>query len=290
MKPSINYSIGSYSKDFCGFSLVVAITLGLIDCVTYAATTSNAEENYGVAASVQVGAGVYQDIQLPSDQWTNVRADGSAPTVEQVNHYGLPVRLELGKIFTQGQWVFATALSYLRIDALIEPQGSSESSYSQAQAGLFSRYRFTTGNFLQEGSFGGEFRRIAFMNISTGHLVDAMLPTGSWTVSSGDRWSLQAQGAKSVLGIVRYDTGKGVQHGEIKGSSASVAEVSMAIRRRISKDVWLNLGVMEEDTIVDIQDINRYDQFNLTVARRDDTSRHYELNTQTVTIGFDKNF
>ena len=270
--------------------VAAACLMAIASRASYGAEGLNRTGNRGISASVQLGVGSFQDIQLPIDPWTGSRPDGSSNVAEEVEHYGLPLRFELAKNFQQGQWSLASTISYLRIDSLLRPINASESSYSQTQLGIFPSYRFATGSFDDQVSIGGDFRRLAFMNISTGHLIDAVLPVVSWDVNKGELWDIRALIAKSLWTAFRYDNGIGFGHDQLAGSSASVMEISLATRRRIARNVWLHLGIAREDTAIDIKDVERYDHFNLTVGAAGDTSRHFRLQTETLTIGFDENF
>ncbi len=255
-----------------------------------ALTAGGQSKDGGVVISMRTGAGVFQDVQMPINERTGMRADGRPAGLEQTDHYGIPLKFSVGKDMRRENWTLGLNFSHLRIDTLIKQPEASQSSYTQTQISILPGYKFTLAGVNQQLAAGTIIRRSSYLNISTGHLVDAILPAIAWSVQASQRWAIEVLAARSILSITRYDDGATFSPEGIPGSQSTVKDFSLNLQRAIGPNVWMHLGFMQETSTLAIDNIKSYERFNLDILSFGAPERNYRLSTRSMTVGFDKLF
>lgn len=236
------------------------------------------------------GLAVFQDIQVPVNEFTATRGDGSIIAEENQDHLGLPLFAGIGYRKRSGSLMYDLAgLEGTKIRATTGPSATQSSSYTRVELFSGGSYNFRLG--YTEASFGlrAGLRRSMFANISNGHFVESAIIRVAGGLKRGS-FSLNAFGGYAPLSRAGY-TNEGISGGDyFKKGAASVSEAGLTATFALRTDSFFDLGVEQEAISLRIDDIMEYNGFGLSVTPGRQTSREYNLSTVMAKAGFRKLF
>jgi len=243
---------------------------------------------------VSSGVASFQDIQVPINEFENIRADGSTAGPEGVSRIGIPLRAQLNFRYPIQNFDLSAEGSLLHIiSGMDSPRESRGSSYSRWDIGAGGGWNLNLGSrrYLRTG-LSTQIRRSMFRNISSGHYIDSVMPRLEVLYSdSGWRFGVMAAiGASSKFG---YHTGWGLGGGVLPNSKTSLNEWGVRLARDLSARSSIQFQFAQESADVLVEDQRVYNKLGLDVGLDEfDTpkSRQLYLSTWTALIGMNRRF
>lgn len=250
----------------------------------------SAPDSEGLYAYGGSGLGIFQDIQVPINEFDETRGDGSAIAEENKDHVGLPLFVGLG---------YRRSLDNIRFDlASIEgtqirstsgPSATQSSSYTRIELSSGASYSFKLGyTDMWMGARAG-IRRSFFSNVSNSHFVES----GIFRLATGlERGSFGISGFFGFAPVSRVGySSEGFTGGKyFKKASATVSEAGITAALKLKENTYFDLGIEQESIAMSIDDIMEYNGFGLNVSPALQTSREYQLSTIIAKAGFRKLF
>lgn len=240
--------------------------------------------------SAATGYGVFQDIQVPANPYEDKRIDGRTAGLENADHTGVPLAASLGLRFGElpdNTW--ATDLSYLIMQASTGPVETQSATYRRIEVASELRTTLGQGRWRPSLVAQGALRRSEFANVSTGHMVDAMILRGGVGLWSRTHQAEAFAGA-SPLATLAYDDGKSWTGKRFDNAEAQLTEVGVRYAYHITERVALDANLAQEQVQIKIRNLDDYRAFGLYVAPETKGSRSYIQSTSVLRLGFSKNF
>jgi hypothetical protein len=245
----------------------------------------------GVFVTVGSGVGSFQDIQVPMNRRTGVRADGTTDAAENLTHMGLPIYGSLGfETNAGGSWRWRVfELTGIKMGAANGAAGTADATYSRldlssamVRTAGFGHYKLTSTGQI-------ELRRTGFNNTSESHFINAALVAGRMRLSRSN-YSWEIRGEYAPIAHFGFSP-RGFFGGRFfPGSSAELGGGGTTALVPLQRGVWLEMGADTEIARVSIADVSEYRGYGLAARNLDNSSRSYKLVTNTLHLGFRKEF
>ncbi len=249
------------------------------------------EDGTRVEARVGSGLGVFQDVQVPINNDTNVRGDGKAAQQENQDHVGLPLLAGIGMVRRAGAMTYDFGVDAMFMRATTGPAETQSSTYSRVELGGGAELEFPLFGLMGNAGAGAGIRRSVFANVSNGHYLQSALIKGAIGVASArsDGWRLD--GTFNYAPVARFGYYAGTMFGgdPFKNSKASLMEIGLETKIHLRDELWLELGFTREVAKVTIDDTTEYGGFGLAVSPERET-RAYDLVTTVARVGVAKKF
>jgi hypothetical protein len=236
------------------------------------------------------GVAVFQDIQVPVNEFSETRGDGSAIAEENQDHLGLPLFAGIGYRKQSGAVLYDFAgLEGTKIRATTGPSATQSSSYTRLELFSGATYGFRLGYTQSSLGLRAGFRRSMFANISNAHFIESALVRLQGGLERGS-FGLKGFVGYAPLSRVGY-TREGITGGDyFSKAKTTVAEAGLAATFALQPNSFLDLGIEQEAISMRINDIMEYNGFGLNVTPGRQTSREYNLSTVMAKAGFRKLF
>ena len=245
----------------------------------------------GVFLSVGSGIGSFQDIQVPMNQRTGVRADGTTDTAENLTHMGVPIYGSLGfDAPTDSSWRWRLfELSGIKMGAATGAPGTSDATYSRIDLSSSVVRTMGVGHYKLASTAQIAIRRTGFNNTSESHFINAGLVAGRMRLSRSN-YSWEVRGEYAPIAHFGFSP-RGFFGGSFfPGSSAQLAGGGTTVLLPLQRGVWLEMGADTEIAKVSIADVSEYRGYGLAARNLDNSGRSYKLVTNTLHLGFRKEF
>lgn len=245
----------------------------------------------GVFVTVGSGVGSFQDIQVPMNRRTGVRADGTTDAAENLTHMGLPIYGSLGfDTNASGSWRWRVfELTGMKMGAATGAAGTADASYSRLDLSSAVVRTEGFGNYKLVSTGQIELRRTGFNNTSESHFINAALVAGRMRLSRS-KYSWEIRGEYAPIAHFGFSP-RGFFGGSFfPGSTAKLAGGGTAALIPLQPGVWLEMGADTEIAKVSIADVSEYRGYGLAARNLDSSSRSYKLVTNTLHLGFRKEF
>ena len=245
----------------------------------------------GVFFTVATGVGYFQDIQVPMNQRTGVRANGSTDSAEHLTHLGIPIAVSLGqeRKFAGGWQLRPWEVMASKMGASNGAAGTNNATYSRLafRSGLGHSWTLNTWQLDLGGNL--ELRRSAFGNAAEAHFINATLIGSQIRLGRGG-YSLEIGGELAGNASFGYSPTGFLGGSQFPGSTARMMGYSVTNAFLLDRNVWLDLGFAAEVASVEIPDVSFYQGYGLSARNLDSSSRSYKLTTQTVRLGLRRLF
>lgn len=236
------------------------------------------------------GIGVFQDIQVPINEFDETRGDGSSIAEENKDHVGLPLFAGIGYRRSLASLTFdLVTVDGTQIRSTTGPSATQSSSYTRIELYSGARYNFKLSYTDMWISARAGARRSFFSNVSNSHFVES----GVIRLATGlERGSFGLSGFFGYAPASRVGySSKGFTGGEyFKKASATLSEAGVIAALKLKENTYFELGVEQESIRMSIKDIMEYNGFGLNVTPAQQTNREYQLSTVLAKIGFRKLF
>lgn len=238
------------------------------------------------------GVGTFQDIQVPYNEYYEMRGDGTAVQEENIGHQGLLLNAGIGKEISSGRWLFqAFEFDAMQIKSSGGPAATQASSYTRLNLESAATYRFSLGGLKASSGLKGGLRRSSYNNVSSAHYIESVL-VGLAAGLTGEFHALNA--SLAVAPMTRFGYSEDGMFGgkEFQKSKASLFEVAALYSYTLQDNVWLDLGLSQESARIEIEDVNEYNElgYSLSVLDSSNPTRSYSMSTVAARIGFRKAF
>jgi len=262
---------------------------------TNQATNAPRANGFVLSAEAASGVGSFQDIQVPFDRDAGFRIDGTASSEENVDHVGIPLSAGLiaewrGHSSSLGRLDFGLDLHMTRMESTTGTPDTRSASYSRVDLGGFTRSTFTVADQDLFALVGTGIRRSAFMNVSTGHYIDAAMLHGSVGIKNEGAAEIELAAGISPFARFGYDEGKGFATSTMKNSTARIAEISARLSLIVFAKTWLDTGIEHERSTITLSDIGAYESFGLSAAGITRRDRAWTMQTTIAKIGLRREF
>lgn len=233
------------------------------------------------------GAILFKDIQFPAYN-EDMRADGSCNLPEKdEKHFSLPVILNfsiLGSKKNRFKIRYHMDFEIMYASALSGSKESLESSYSRL--GLM--FGFRKSIFSKRLEFGGylQIRRAAYMNVSSGHMVESVSPRYLVKIKVNRKLKVEAFFSHSIES--RFGLSRSVfsSNRQLKNSSSSGMDMGFHARYLMGDKTYLLLGVERDRADISIDALGDYEKLGFRVAEDlKNSSREIELSTDIFRVG-----
>ena len=251
-------------------------------------STAKGESSWDLVFAAASGVGVFQDIQVPYNEYTGTRGDGTSATEENRDHMGLPLMGTLGIAMRFDRLTWDLALDLMQMRASTGPADTQSSSYNRINAGTGLRYKYRISDFTTYWGLHLQARRSTFNNVSSGHYLDTMMIRISAGMHLTKSWIVDGWFATAPYATFGYNNGG--NRTAFKNSTSEVNEFGLLSSLRLHKNTWFDLGVEQEKATVTISDVEEYNNFGLNVSPSRQPSRLYTLSTSVIRAGFRKTF
>ncbi|MBM4251345.1 MAG: hypothetical protein FJ146_05200 [Deltaproteobacteria bacterium] len=241
--------------------------------------------------TVSSGVGLFQDIQVPMNPRTGVRANGSTDKAENQTHLGIPIGLAIGQERALGaHWhVRPWEITGTKMGASNGAPGTNNATYTRLGLSSGLRRTWTAGAWQLDLGGHVELRRSAFGNAAESHFINATLLGSQLRLGSGN-YSLEVGGEVAPKATFGYSPGGFFGGSPFPGSTAKLMGYSIVNALLIDRNVWIDLGLSTEMATVVIPDVSYYEGYGLAARNLDSSSRRYQLTTQTVRLGLRRLF
>jgi hypothetical protein len=247
-------------------------------------------DNEGMFAYGGSGIGIFQDIQVPVNDFNDTRGDGSAIAEENKDHVGLPLFVGIGYRTFSGSFVYDVAtVEGTQIRATAGPSSTQSSSYTRLELLTAARYNFMVRYTDMWIGMRAGIRRSFFNNVSNSHFVESGILRASTGLQRGS-FGLTGFFGYAPLSRVGYTT-DGVTGGDyFRKATATVSEAGLTAALKLRENTFFDIGAEQESIRMSIKDIMEYNGFGLNVTPSQQTTREYNLSTVMIKAGFRKLF
>lgn len=238
----------------------------------------------GRSAQFEIATGFcsFSNIPLPSAE-SLITDEGEQPTYR---HMGIPAQFK-GRI---GQrWTHASL--FLTVDALhasslVADRGAYDVSFERLSLGLGPSWHWDRTS--RDGvSLQLKAQRNRFLSISSGHYVDALIPTAALQMGTFNRsFDLQAHIGYAVQATLGYNNGS--TSSKIASAQTQLWRAGVNNAFRMTPTTRFNIGVDLEHMDIAIGDTSQYNDFGLVVPLQYPREQRLSLNTWTILFGAEK--
>jgi hypothetical protein len=245
----------------------------------------------GVYFTVGTGVGVFQDIQVPMNPRTGVRANGSTDKAEHLTHIGIPIAFSLGQERNVGTVWYLRPWEIMasKMGASNGASGTNNATYSRLGLRSALRRSWYLGAWQLDTGGNVELRRSAFGNAAEAHYINAALVGSQLRLGRGG-YSLEIGGEIAPTASFGYSPVGFFGGSQFPGSIAKLMGYSATNSLMVDRNVWIDLGFASEIATVTIPDVSYYQGYGLSARNLDSSSRSYKLTTQTVRLGLRRLF
>lgn len=211
-----------------------------------------------------IGLGFFDDLQVPQSQYATYRADGTSVTADTSRHVGAAVGFGLQLQYRD----FFSELTLTHMASLLgelETTSSTFLSYS-----LRSGYEYQIQNVSLGLSL--EALRTHLNNISTGHILEAMLATVHMKVQKG-KWTVATRLAKDLDSRFGYAQG-GRYLQKLERTQMSMRKVAFELSHSLSLNKSISVFFEDETAEVHIPQLEVYNDLGLWLPIHDDIKSH----------------
>ena len=243
---------------------------------------------------IKSGVGMYRDVQLPINSYglnegEVVRADGSSASKDNGEHIGAPIEGSFTLRWFTDRYSVDGHLRYITLKHLLGEDDASTASYSRISFSLKPAYKYKINNLLLRGGFGLSYNSSRFLNVSSGHAINAVMFGPFVQFGSLDFFRLEAEASFApnpefnyLRSIFDFDA---IARTE---SKQSIYKIEGA--KSIGNSLVGLIGYELDQVSVTVRDIFSYEELGLQLSPYQDSSNNYILNTHTFTLGVRKVF
>ena len=243
-----------------------------------------------VSTTLTLGIGSFQDVQVPMDSDSGWRVDGTSAPGSGETHVGVPVTAAFGLTVNRALSRITFGLDLTRME--------SATGTTEARAASWSRIDLSTGwtrNFVfldQDVDAGvrAGLRRSSWMNVSTGHFMDALLTRAFVGIGTLSDARIEFFAAAAPVARFGYNKGEAFAGGALTGATARTFEGGASLSMRVFAATWLEGSVETDRTNIQIKDLTAYNAFGLNVAEWDNDSKSFALQTTMLRVGLRRAF
>jgi len=282
------------------FALNPATGLAAEEPIPFPEATSTARfaprtTGFVLSAEAASGFGRFQDIQVPFDRDAGFRIDGTASSEENIDHLGIPLSAGIlgewrGHETPVGRLDFGLNLQMTRMESTTGTPDTRAASYSRVDLGGFARSTFNVADQDLFARLGTGLRRSAFMNVSTGHFIDAAMLYGSVGIKNQGTAEIELSAGISPFARFGYDEGKGFATEAMKNSTARIVELGTRVSLIVFQRTWLDTAVEHEQSTITLADIGAYESFGLSAEGIAKRQRTWTMQTTIAKIGLRREF
>ena len=239
---------------------------------------------------ISSGLSSFPDVQVPidyADYSAPVRADGTKAGTENATHRGFPLSVAARYTAIQAKsWMLHTFATFTTVPAAMGPPDTLNASYLTIAAGIGPSVALFASRF--ELGLLASVHRTAYMNVSTGHALDALLfePRLSWRPSQ--RLVFSGFMATSALSRFSYLNGQGFLGQSLANATADLDILGVSTRYALTSVADLILGIETERAAVTVPNVIAYRNTGLRLTFPRQESLNLTLETQVIKLGCSK--
>ena len=276
------------------YVVIVAVFLfcsALLHAETLPVVTKK-ERPLAVALYFGTGMITFQDLYVPrtnTDPFVpDLRADGNIRTADSLDHIGIGVECGLGISYRHNErYRFDYELGYRRAGSLGLQGTHADSSYANTFTAVKGFYSLTKR--LSPG-FGLTMQRVAFSNLSRAHTVLSLLPSAELQLPLDHELTVGGFVGYALWNRLGYASNTQFLGKKFTRAHTKTWKAGLAAHKKLNRSTSIALHASRESIRIQLDDINSYRRFGLTLFADEPTPKDTQLYTNTISVSMQRDF